>query len=201
MSLIPRWRSCVIFCWNTNGINRKILFQWNNEEIEFVKNNYNKYNASELARKLTETFNRRFARQTVRNLLVRLNLSYLKANNLTIWNEVPIGTITPRKDNDRTRYLIKVSSSGNWKKDWVECGRYFYTQYYGEIPKDHYIFFKDHDASNWSKDNLIAVPKKVACAIKNLGAAHRINLFQTQEFEALVEIYKTEYMIKEMEGE
>ena len=68
----------------------------------------------------------------------------------------PVGTESNPDKNGLVR--IKVN-----EKQWVYKQRLIYEQYYNvKLPKDYVVVFLDNDKTNYSIDNLMAVPIKVA---------------------------------------
>lgn len=171
--------------------------QWKDEEINFIKENYIKYPCLKLAKIMQEKFDSKISRKSLSTLLHKLGLSYLKANDLKVYNKSKIGDIRVRKDSfDRKRYMIKIQDTGNCQKDWEECGRYFFKKYYGEIPKNHYIYFLDGDTSNFAKENLIAISKNDIGKIRAMCVNSGIDYFNQGIYtQAMIEIIKTERLI------
>lgn len=177
----------------------KILFchQWKDEEINFIKDNYNKYPCLKLAKIMQEKFDRKISKKSLSTILSNLGLSYLKANNLKVYNKAEIGTIRVRKDSfGKDRYMIKIKDTGKVQYDWEECGRYYYKKYYGEIPDNHLIYFLDGDTSNFAKENLIAISKSDVGTLRALCVNNGIDYFNQGIYtKAIIEILQTEKLI------
>ena len=147
--------------------------------------------------KLAEEFNKIFKQKRTGNQIKEhlngyLKTSYLKINNKNSFNSEPIGTIKKWGNN----YRIKINN-----RDWELCNRYFYKQYYGEIPKNCRILHLDGDNSNWSKDNLIAITDKEAGALTGLCMAEGIDYYKNGILtKAVLEVIKTENLLKEIEN-
>lgn len=171
--------------------------QWKEEEINFIKENYTKYPCSKLAKIMQDKFDSKITRKSLQTILGNLGLSYLKANNLKVYNKAQIGTIRIRKDcNSKDRYMIKVQDTGNVQHDWEECGRYYYKQYYGEIPANHYIYFLDGDTSNFAKENLIAISTSDVGTLRALCVNNKIDYFNQGVYtRAMIEIIQTEKLL------
>lgn len=185
-----------IYLSDKNG--RKLFRRrWKEEEINFIKENYAKYPCLKLAKIMQEKFDREISYKSLKTLLRDLGLSYLKANNLKIYNKAEIGTIRIRKDcNSKDRYMIKVQDTGNVQHDWEECGRYYYKQYYGEIPANHFIYFLDGDTSNFAKENLIAISKSDVGTLRALCVNDKIDYFNQGIYtKAMIEIIQTEKLL------
>lgn len=166
------------------------VHRWTKEEEEWLKENYKDYNSLQLARLFKEKFGITIKYHAMKDKMQKLGLSYLKANNLDVYNKKPIGTITCRKDsNGRKRYLVKVDDKGGWE----EAGRYFYKKYYGEIPDNCSIYYLDGDTSNFEKENLIALTNSEIGTLRARCVNEEIDYFgQGILTKAMVEIIKLE---------
>lgn len=112
---------------------------------------------------------------------------------------LPVGSIKYKASKDRWLIKIKEHPTKYKRDNWEDCNRYFYKQYYGEIPKGYVVYNLDCDKSNWCKENLIAIPKSVACSIYNMSMNYGINIFKNKElFNACLEINYAEQMLKEL---
>ena len=173
------------------------VHRWTKEEEEWLREHYKDFNSSQLAKLFAEKFGIIIKAHAFKNKMQKLGLSYLKANNLDVYNKKPIGTITCRKDsNGRKRYLVKVDDKGTWE----EAGRYFYKKYYGEIPDNSYIYYLDGDTSNFAKENLIALTNSEIGTLRARCVNEEIDYFgQGILTKAMVEIIKLEKEINDYE--
>ena len=148
--------------------------------------------------KLVEEFNKRFdQKRTGRQLKEHLNgylkTSYLKINNKNSVNSEAIGTIKKWGNN----YKIKIND-----KDWEICSRYFYKQYYGKLSEDCIVLHLDGNIENWNKDNLIEMSRKEAGKLTGLSVGNGINYYKNGILtKAIVEVIKTENLLKEIEND
>lgn len=184
-------------CYSDKKGKKIFVHRWTKEEENWLKEHYKNFNSSQLAKLFAEKFGIIIKAHAFKDKMQKLGLSYLKANNLDVYNKKPIGTIVYRKDaNNRKRYLVKVDNKGTWE----EAGRYFYKKYYGKIPKGHYIYFLDGNNTNFAKENLIALSKSIIGTLRARCVNDELNYFgQGILTEAMIEIIKTEKLINEKE--
>lgn len=173
------------------------VHRWTKEEEDWLKEHYKDFNSFQLAKLFAEKFGIIIKAQAFKHKIHKLGLSYLKANNLDVYNKKPIGTIICKKNsNGRKRYLIKIDN----KDGWEEAGRYFYKQYYGEIPTDCSIYYLDGNTSNFAKENLIAITNSEVGTLRARCTNEKINYFnQGVLTEAMVEIVRLEKLVNKLE--
>lgn len=86
------------------------------------------------------------------------------------WNQVPVGS---ERDTGKGYVLVKVrekptrpGSKDNWKMKHVLA----WERYHGKkLPQGHEVLFANRDHSDYSEENLVAVPKEVVGIINGTG--------------------------------
>lgn len=164
---------------------------YSQEQEDWLKNNAKKFkNSKDLTKEFNNRFNTSIRRNNLLDKLSNLGDGFLKQKGMKTGNELTIGTIRKTIDGKKDRYIIKT------KNGWEECGRYYYKQYYGEIPKDHHIYFLDGDNTNFAKENLIAISKSDVGTLRALYVNDKINYFNQGIYtKAMVEIIQTEKLL------
>jgi hypothetical protein len=164
-----------------------IFRKWSEEELKFIKENYDKYLPKDLHRIMKEKFDEKINFNALTTTLYKKKLSYKKANNIKGYNDKPIGTVRIKGKE----YQIKT------EKGWESAGRYFY----GEVPEDHIVIYLDGDNTNFSKENLKAVTLKEMGTLRAMCTNDKINYFGQKECtDAMLEIIKLEKLLRKREN-
>lgn len=157
-----------------NGNYQKDKCKYTQEQIEFVKELYNEFNAEESAKKFNEKYNTNLNSSNFRSLAnyygVKCPREYgfkpgkklspeiyekckktmFKKGHKT-YNVKPIGS----ERFDRGYVYIKIDD-----KKWITKQKHIYQQHYGPIPDGYQVIFADGNSLNCDIDNLILVSKR-----------------------------------------
>lgn len=124
--------------------------------VNFINNNKDKYYTHELVLLIKDKFGKDISTKSLRKYFYRHNLTYKRKYNRkdkAIFAK-EIGFESPPDKNGLIR--VKIND-----KQWQYKQRYLYEQYHStKIGDGFVIIFADGDKNNFSKDNLIAVPKE-----------------------------------------
>lgn len=127
------------------------------ELADFINKNKDKYYINELVAMIKEKFNKSITTKALRKYFYRHNLSYKRKYNRkdkAIFAR-EIGFESPPDKNGLVR--IKIND-----KQWQYKQRYLYEKYNSvKLGENYVVIFADGNKTNFSKDNLIAVPKEV----------------------------------------
>lgn len=83
---------------------------------------------------------------------------------------VPVGT---EREGKGGYVYVKVREESDVpmaKDNWLLKHVWVYEQHHGEVPEDHFVYFADHDRSNFDPDNLVAVPRSLVGVMNNPDA-------------------------------
>lgn len=131
---------------------------YSKELIDFIENNRMKYNTSEMVSLISQNFDKKMSTKTLRKYYYRHNLKYKRIydrKDKAIFAK-EIGFESPPDKNGLIR--IKIND-----KQWQYKQRYLYEKYHNiKLSDDEFVIFADGDKNNFSKENLIAVPKDIA---------------------------------------
>lgn len=162
-----------------------INIDWKPEYIKFIHENYKNMSMKELTIALNERFGTEIPYSSVKGYKCRNRLvsgrdtrfkkghvpknkgkkispeHYAKTSKTMFkkgcksYNIRPVGS---ERIDPKTGYVkVKIAQPNVWKFKH----RYVWEQYYGEIPKDHLIKFKDSNRSNCDIENLMLVKKSI----------------------------------------
>lgn len=161
---------------------------WSGEELEFIKENYTKYQPKVLCKIMKQKFNRDIKYNTLRSTINRkINNSYTKANNLKTYNSLPLGTIRLCKG----KFVIIKTENG-----WEQAGRYYYKKYHGELADDQQILYLDGNNKNFAKENLVAISISDFGTLRALSMNHKVNYLNKGIYtQAMIEIIQTEKLL------
>ncbi len=130
---------------------------YNKELVDFIEQNKDKYFTNELVLMIENRFNKKITTKALRKYFYRHNLSFKRKYNRkdkAIFAK-EIGFESPPDKNGLVR--IKIND-----KQWQYKQRYLYEKYNSvKLGENYVVIFADGDKTNFSKDNLIAVPKEV----------------------------------------
>lgn len=197
---------CVVFNneFNTNLTNQQMsnirykdykLFKfpiYNEKYINFIKENASNYMGKDLVEVFNKHFNTNYDKQAIIRACKMLNVK-LKPRGYDI------GDIVPKsyRNGKPFKYLIKVSHTGNYHKDWQELSRYYYALYHGSIPKDHAIIFLDGNRLNIEKENLYAIHKSLLGSLRTFAINNGIEPMDNGIYtKAFCELLTTELILK-----
>lgn len=127
------------------------------ELVNFIEENRMKYYTTELVVLIKEKFGKSMSAKTLRKYYCRHDLDYKRMYKRNYKNTISrkVGTESNPDKNGLVR--IKVNN-----RQWQYKQRYLYEKYNGQIPDGYVIIFADGDKNNFKRNNLIAVPEKVA---------------------------------------
>ena len=130
---------------------------YSDELVKFIEKNRMKYYVYEMCDLIYNKFDKKITHKALAKYYYRHNLDFKKKNtSYKCLLTKPVGTESNPDKNGLVR--IKVN-----EKQWVYKQRLIYEQYYNvKLPKDYVVVFLDNDKTNYSIDNLMAVPIKVA---------------------------------------
>lgn len=124
--------------------------------VEFINENKDKYYTNELVELIKEKFNKEITTKALRKYFYRHNLRYKRRydrKDKCVFAK-DIGTESEPDKNGLIR--VKIND-----KQWQYKQRYLYEKYHNtKITDGFVIIFADGNKNNFSKDNLIAVPKE-----------------------------------------
>lgn len=138
-----------------NSIKGRYKYNYNDDEIEFLKKMIKTNYKNDIIRLYKEKFDKEITEIQLKLFKRRYNIKCNfdgrfqkgKVNNPKPPKQ--IGTERTYYDNDKKRIMVKI---GN--KKWIEKTRYIYEQHYGKIPKNCVIIFLDGNRDNFNIDNL-----------------------------------------------
>ena len=148
------------------------------DKQEFILENYPKMTHKELV----ETFNKKYGTEYTYSYFKRKIVpSVYRENGLRV-SDLRKGKFkkghlckhykeigSERWDRYAQEWLIKTSDTSNKKnKGWERKNRVMYERYYGELPEGYAVIFKNGNKNDYSKENLIAVPKNYLREMKVL---------------------------------
>lgn len=135
------------------------------EQDEWLIENALKYNNyAEVAEEFNKLFGTNKVDRGIQSHCVRvLNIiSGRQSKAPSGWNKQPIGAELLTKEGYT---LVKINDTGIKNKDWITKQRYIYEQHYGKIGDTDIVVFLDGDKSNYSLDNLEAIPRAISLRI------------------------------------
>ena len=131
---------------------------WSDEEIIFLKENFDSMGPTQMAKELTKRFGRKRTVHSVSGMAFRLGLKTSEETRGKIMSRasscnVPIGTIVLKDShkNGKPIHMIKVEN-GKGKKGWKPLAKYNWFKEYGEYPES--IIFLDGNNSNCDISNI-----------------------------------------------
>lgn len=154
-------------------ITEKNAQHYTNEQEDWLKNNYIKFNSyAELTYEFNYVFKRNKPIEAIRekcNKYLRLSgipnpTSYKKGN---IRCQLPIGTI--KKTGYGTYIKVKDSvlsyMSGYQEPYWIPLQKKIWIDHYGEVPKGKMVIFLDGNRNNFDIDNLYCIDRKISAVM------------------------------------
>lgn len=176
------------------------------EEIEWLKNNYNKYNSwEEVTKNLNKEFNKNYRWINIGELCnkkLKLKLGKnISKYGLKAKEELPLWTL--KECGNGVTYIKVKMVEGTYKNQknhgyeepyWMPLQKYIYIQKYGEIGKNDFVIFLDGNRKNYDVDNLVCVNNKIFCQLNLRGYYGKGELTK-----AIIEVIKAEIEIKKWE--
>lgn len=150
------------------------------EEMQkFILQNYPNMTHEKLAIAFNERFKTNYAHSYLKRKVVP---AVYEKNNISLIDAKPSARFkkghlckhykeigTERWDPNAEAWIIKVSDTSTKKnKGWEQKSRVMYEKYYGEIPEGYVVIFKNFDKNDFSKENLIAIPRNYLRLFGNL---------------------------------
>lgn len=135
-------------------------FRYTDEHYRFLRENRDRRTIE----KLTEIFNAEFE--------CNLSSSAIEATLHRLGHhrsDDPVSKLIGSERTVKGVVFIKISNTGNRRKDWVPKHRFIYEQEHGEIGRKDVILFLDGNHTNFSVDNLYKVSVRVASNLKIYG--------------------------------
>lgn len=133
-------------------------FYYTDDELSFVRQNYNKMGAATCAEKLgcglTKVYSmrRRMGLKLTREEFGRF---------VNVYQDIyPVGTI---RQQGLKNLVIKTEDG------WKQLGRYVWEQHNGELPKGYVVLFLNGDKADARIENLMAVPCGIVGALNVSG--------------------------------
>ena len=163
---------------------------YSEELVQFIEENRMKYYVNEMSELIFEKFNKKITHKALAKYYYRHNLDFKKKNtSYKCLLTKPAGT----ESNPDKNGLVRVKIN---EKQWVYKQRLIYENYYNiKLPKDYIVVFLDNDKTNYSIDNLMAVPIKVA--LRTAGQ----NMFYNDKELTKTSLLISEARLKTMEAE
>lgn len=131
-------------------------YHYTDDEVAFVRDNYENLGAKECARRLGVKLTKVYSIANAR-LGIKMSKEAFKRHVNVFEEQYPVGAIV-KKNND-SNYTIKAEDG------WHELGRYVWEKHHGKIPDDYYVVFLNRDPSDARIENLALVPKGVVGAM------------------------------------
>lgn len=131
---------------------------FNDEQRQFIRDNYLGISSSELTKMLNEKFGTQFEVKSIMNfkqnnkLKSGIDVRFKKGSIPPNYREVGSERI-----NVDGYFEIKT---GNCRKGWMAKHKYLYEKYKGEVPKGHIVIFADGNTKNLDLDNLVLVSRQ-----------------------------------------
>ena len=139
--------------------------KFNEEEKQFIRDNYIGITTPELTKLFNQKFNREEDNEVIRNwkkhngLKTGIDTRFKK--NQVPHNYKPVGSEFISKYDGYT--YVKIAEPNTWNLKQ----RVIYKQHYGDIATEDSIVFADQNKQNFDIDNLILVKRKVKLMAKN----------------------------------
>lgn len=139
--------------------------KFNEEEKQFIRDNYIGITTPELTKLFNQKFNREEDNEVIRNwkkhngLKTGIDTRFKK--NQVPHNYKPVGSEFISKYDGYT--YVKIAEPNKWELKQ----RVIYKQYYGDIATEDSVIFADKNKQNFDIDNLILVKRNVKLMAKN----------------------------------
>lgn len=139
-----------------NNLTGGVRIKFTKEQDEWLKENY----LNTFTTDLVEKYNERF----------KTNVTAKQLNSRKSYMKLKSGLVGKKLIEKRKMYseivrpngytMVKVARGEN-NKNWIPKQRYLYEKEYGEIPEDCCVVFANGDKTDFRKENLVLVEKKV----------------------------------------